>query len=136
MFCSQFRFQREPSNRPLPKSRDKAAIFVFFARLTKVIHLVPCIKEVITTQYAQFFMDNVFWLQGMPKVIISDWDPRFIRKFWTELFSILGAGLQFSIAFRSQIDGQPEVTIWVLEDFLWPYVKHRSSASFLWPSLQ
>ena len=73
------------------------------------------------------FVDNVFRLHGMPQVIISDRDPRFVSKFWDDLFSLLGTDLRFSTAFHPQTDGQSEVTIRVLENFLWPYVEHRPS---------
>ena len=111
----------------LPESEGKTAIAVFVDRLTKMTHLVPCTKEVTATQYARLFVDNVFRLHGMPEVIISDRDPRFVSKFWTELFSILGTGLRFSTAFHPQMDGQSEITIRVLENFLRPYVEHRPS---------
>ena len=77
----------------LPESEGKTAIAMFVDRLTKMTHLVPCMKEVIATQDARLFVDNVFWLHGMPEEIISDRDPKFVSKFWTELFFILGTGL-------------------------------------------
>ena len=60
-------------------------------------------------------------------MIISDRDPIFVSKFWDELFSLLGTDLRFSIAFHPQTDGQSEVTIRVLENFLRLYVEHRPS---------
>ena len=59
----------------------KTAIVVFVDRLTKMTHLIPCTKEVTATEYVRLFVDNVFRLHGMPEVIISDRDPRFINKF-------------------------------------------------------
>ena len=50
-----------------------------------------------------------------------------MNKFCEELFSLLWTGLWFSTAFHTQIDGKSEVTIRVLEKFLWPYVEHRPS---------
>ena len=90
-------------------------------------HMVPCTKEVTTSQYARLFMDNVFRLHGKPKVIISNRDPRFVSKFWEELFSLMGTDLWFSTAFQPHTNGQSEVTIRVLENFLQPYVEHRPS---------
>ena len=63
----------------------------------------------------------------MPEVIISDRDPRFVSKFWEEMFSLLGTDLRFSTAFHPKTDGQSEVTIRVLENFLRPYIEHRPS---------
>ena len=54
-------------------------------------------------EYAQIFVDNVFWLHGLPKVIISDRDPHFTCKFWHVLFDLLGTDFRFSIAFHPEI---------------------------------
>ena len=81
------------------------AIVVFVDKLTKMVHLSRCKKEVTTQEYAQLFVDNVFWLHGPLQVIMSDQDPRFTGKFWRALFDLHGMGLRFSIAFHLQIDG-------------------------------
>ena len=46
------------------------AIVVFVDKLTKLVHIVGCKKEVKTMEYVQIFMDNVFWLHSLPKVMI------------------------------------------------------------------
>ena len=65
----------------LLKSNGFTAIIVFVDKLSKMVHLVGCKKEVIAIEYAQIFVDNVFRLHGLPKVIISDRDPHFAGKF-------------------------------------------------------
>ena len=92
-----------------------------------MVHFCPCAKDITADQYAQLFMDNVFRLYGMPLVIISDRDPRFTSRFWKQFFQILGTDLQLSIAFHPQTDGQREVSILMLENFLQPYVEVPSS---------
>ena len=107
----------------LPPSAGYTAIAVFVDRLTKMVHFAPCTKEISADQYAQLFVDNVFRLHGTPEVIISDRDPRFTSRFWTQFFQILGTDLRLSTAFHPQTDGQSEVTIRVMENFLRPYVE-------------
>ena len=99
------------------------AIAVFVDQLTKMVHFVPCRKDVTVQQYARLFIDHVFKLHGLPEVIISDRDPGFLSKFWAELFAHLGTDLRFSTAFHPQTDGQSEVTNRVMENFLRPYVE-------------
>ena len=43
------------------------------------------------------------------------------------MFSLLRTDLQFSTAFHPETNGQSEVTIRVLENFLRPYIEHRPS---------
>ena len=44
----------------LPESNGLTAIVVFVDKLTKIVHLAGCKKEVIAMEYAQIFIDNVF----------------------------------------------------------------------------
>ena len=111
----------------LPESDGKTAVAVFVDRLTKMVHFFPCTKEITAAEYARLFVNQVFRLHRMPEVIISDRDPRFVSKFWEEMFSLLGTDLRFSTAFHPETDGQSEVTIRVLENFLRPYIEHRPS---------
>ena len=73
----------------LLESNGFTAILVFVDKLTKMVHLTGCKKEVIAMEYAQIFIDNVFQLHGLPEVIISDWDPRFTDKLWRAMFDLL-----------------------------------------------
>ena len=76
-------------------------------------------------EYAQIFVDNVFRLHDLPKVIISDQDPRFTGKFWRAMFDLLGTDLRFSTVFHPQTNGQFERMIQTLENFLRPYVERH-----------
>ena len=51
-----------------------------------------------------------------------------MSKFWTQLSKLLGMDLRFSTAFHPQTDGQSEVTIRALENFLQPYVERHPHA--------
>ena len=44
----------------LPESNGFTAIVVFVDKLTKMVHLVGCKKEVTTMEYAQIFIENAF----------------------------------------------------------------------------
>ena len=47
---------------------------------------------------------------GLPKVIISDRDRKFLGDLWTALFNILGVKLLYSTAYHPQTDGASERT--------------------------
>lgn len=53
---------------------------------------------------------------------MSDRDPRFIGRLWTELFKILGTQLNFSMSFHLQTDGQTERVNTLVECFLRHFV--------------
>ena len=109
----------------LPESEGKPAIAVFVNRLSKMVHFAPCTKEISAEKYAHLFINHVFKHHGLPEVIISNRDPRFTNRFWRELFQKLRLDLKFSMAFHPQMDGQSEVTIRVLENFLRPYAERN-----------
>ena len=53
----------------LPESNGFLAIVVFIDKLTKMVHLARCKKEVTTMEYAQIFIDNVFRLHSLPEPV-------------------------------------------------------------------
>lgn len=69
----------------LPKSNGYNAIFTCVERLTKLIRITPCSMGeggLRATEIARLFFDNVVRHFGVPKVIVSDRDPRFTGAFW------------------------------------------------------
>ncbi|MBW0565194.1 hypothetical protein O181_104909 [Austropuccinia psidii MF-1] len=69
---------------------------------------------------ALLFCNNIIFACGMPKIIISDRDPKFTSEFWTNLYDMLGTGtiLAFSTAYHPQIDGLAGRMIQTMEDIL------------------
>ncbi|KAF5475866.1 hypothetical protein F2P56_007628 [Juglans regia] len=69
---------------------------------------------------------NSIWeivcLNGIPKSIVSDRDPRFTSHFKKNLQTALGTKLKFSSDYHPQTDGQSERTIQTLEDMLRAWV--------------
>lgn len=108
---------------PTSTKDEYNAVAVFVDRLTKFVHFAPCKKTITAKEYAQLFIQHIFRHHGLPKVIISDRDPRFMSTFWQSLFKSLGTELRMSTAYHPQTDGQSEVTIRTLENFLRPYAE-------------
>ena len=67
---------------------------------------------------ADFYVNEIVRLHGVPVSIVSDRDPRFTSRFWKELQLAFGTRLNFSTAFHPQTDGQSERVIQVLENML------------------
>jgi len=71
---------------------------------------------------AQFYIQEIVRLHGVPISIISDRVPQFTSHFWREVQSELGNRVELSTAYHPQTDGQLERTIQILEDMLRAYV--------------
>ena len=52
------------------------------------------------TNIANIFMEQIFCLHGILKVIISDREPKFTGNFWKSLFKGLNTTLNFSTSFH------------------------------------
>ena len=61
-------------------------------------------------------MKEIFRLYGIPKVLISNRDAKFIGNFWKALFKGLDTKLNFSATYHAQTDGNTERMNQVFED--------------------
>jgi len=68
----------------LPKSGIDyyTVVFIMGCHFMKMAHFVSCHKEIIVEESSDLFIDHCYRLHGVPRVIVSDRDPKFVRKFW------------------------------------------------------
>ena len=80
-------------------------------KLSKAAHFIPVKTTYKAANIADIFLKQIFRLHGIPKVIISDWDPKSTGNFWRSLFKGLNTTLKFSTSFDPQTDGHNERVI-------------------------
>ena len=85
-------------------SKKADSILVVLDRFFKMAHFLPCSKT-----SDEIYFNEVVRLHGLPKIIVSDRDVKFISYFWKTLWYKLETELQFSTSFHPQTDGQTEV---------------------------
>ncbi|MBW0477509.1 hypothetical protein O181_017224 [Austropuccinia psidii MF-1] len=64
------------------------------------------------------FWNNIISTSGVPRIIISDRDPKFRSEIWTNLYDMLGAKLAFSKEYHPQKDRMGERIIQTMEDII------------------
>ena len=55
-------------------------------KLSKASHFIPIKTTYKDANFSNIFLKQIFQLHGIPKVIISDRDPKFMGNFWKYLF--------------------------------------------------
>ncbi|KAG6613497.1 Retroelement pol Polyprotein [Phytophthora cinnamomi] len=94
------------------------AILVAVDKLSKRVKYAPTYSTADAKDTAKVYFDAVVRHHGLPKVIISDRDSKFISDFWKSLMKLMGIKLSMTTAHRAQADGQTERQNLVLEDAL------------------
>ncbi|KAH7286341.1 hypothetical protein KP509_32G002100 [Ceratopteris richardii] len=90
-------------------------------------HFIPTKESMEAPQVAELFIHNIFRLHGLPKLIVSYRDPRFIGNFWKHVFNKLQVQLNMSSGEHPLIDGQTERVNQILEDMLQAYVLEKQT---------
>ncbi|MBW0560754.1 hypothetical protein O181_100469 [Austropuccinia psidii MF-1] len=85
---------------------------------SKSMRCLPCHKENTAMDTALLFWNNIISTYGVPKIIISDRDPKFTSEFWNNLYDMLNTNLSFSTAYNPKTDGLAERMIQTMEDIL------------------
>ena len=71
----------------LPRNQNlNHSIMVVVENLSKEAHFIPIKTTYKAINIADIFLKQFFRLRGIPKVIISDRDPKFTGNFWRSLF--------------------------------------------------
>ncbi|MBW0478574.1 hypothetical protein O181_018289 [Austropuccinia psidii MF-1] len=76
------------------------ACLIIVDRFRKSMRFLPFHKEDKAMDTALLFWINIISTWGVPKIIMSDRDPKFTSEFWTHLYEMLGTKLAFSTAYH------------------------------------
>jgi transposase InsO family protein len=87
-------------------------------RFTKYSHFIALSHPYTTKDEVDIYMNHVFKLHGLPKVIFTDRDPIFASSIWESLFKSLKVELHLSSAYHPQTDGQTKRVNQFLENYL------------------
>ncbi|MBW0490385.1 hypothetical protein O181_030100 [Austropuccinia psidii MF-1] len=103
----------------VPGGKEKFNVFlVIFDRYSKGLRCLPFHKEYTAIDTALLFWNKIISTCAIPKMIISDRDPKFTSEFWTNLYDLLGTKLEFFTAYHPQNDVLAERMIHKMEDII------------------
>jgi len=84
----------------LPCSGGYSVLLVVVDRFSKYVHLGALPTTFTAYKVAELFVNIVCKHHGLPKSIISDRDPIFVSKFWSDLFKFSGTMLRMSTTYH------------------------------------
>jgi hypothetical protein len=119
----------------LPTSGKFDTILVVVDKFSKFGHFIPLRHPFTAASVAQLYMDNVYRLHSMPKVLISDRDKIFVSSFWQNLFKLAETTMNMSSSYHPQTDGQTERLNQCLETYLRCFVHSKPKDWSKWISL-
>jgi hypothetical protein len=99
-------------------------------KATKYVKLIPGKVKGDAFYWAIRFWDYVLADFGLPKILISDHDGRFLSKFWSALFKKPRTTLAMTTAFHPQANGQVTHSLYSL-DSLYIYLNYVTRNSLI-----
>lgn len=119
----------------LPQSRQFNCILVIVDKLSKYAHFIPLAHPYMAPKVAELFVDTIYRLHGMPKILVSDRDPVFTSKFWRCVFQATGTQLRLSTAYHPETDGQTERVNQSIECYLRCFISSHPKKWSQWLSM-
>ncbi|MBW0508685.1 hypothetical protein O181_048400 [Austropuccinia psidii MF-1] len=103
----------------VPGGRESLNSFLIIVdRFIKSVRCLPCHQEDTAIDTALLFWNKIISRCGVPRIFISDRDPKFTSEFWTNLCDMLGTKSSFSTAYHPQTDGLARRMIQTMEDII------------------
>ncbi|MBW0489789.1 hypothetical protein O181_029504 [Austropuccinia psidii MF-1] len=104
---------------PVPRGKKNLnSCLIIVDRCRKSVRFLPCHKEDRAMDTALLIWNNIISTCGVPKIIISDRDPKFTSEFWTNLYGMLGTKIALYTAYHPQTDGLAERMMQTMEEIL------------------
>ncbi|GAW26152.1 hypothetical protein SAMD00023353_2201730 [Rosellinia necatrix] len=104
----------------LPMSHQQHnAFMVAVCKLSKAPQIIPGRHDWTAFQWADKLLDRLLlatW--GIPKVMLSDRDPKFLADLWKHIWTRLGTRLLYATAYHPATDGQSERFILTIKSTL------------------
>jgi hypothetical protein len=72
-----------PTHLPISASFDN--VLVVIDHLRQMAHLFPCIEKITAEETRKVFLQGLYRLHGLPRVLVSARDPRLVSDFWQTL---------------------------------------------------
>ena len=101
-------------------------------KLIKMTFCIPTIRTMITFGVANLFLKQVLKHQGLPFMIISNRNAKFVNEFWTTLFKLNGTKIMLSTAYHPKTNGQTKRTNRMLENMLIMYIGKKQHSWNKW----
>jgi hypothetical protein len=58
------------------------SVLIVVDHLTQMAHFLMCTKSATSAEHPSLFLHGVYGLHGLPRVMVSDRDPKSISKLW------------------------------------------------------
>jgi hypothetical protein len=103
----------------LPTSRKgNDAILTITCKLSKAVRIILSKTTFTAMDWADLFFEKIYKVWGLPLIIISDRDAKFMSEFWQALFRPARVKLGITSASHPPANGQSERSNDIIETFL------------------
>jgi hypothetical protein len=101
-----------------PSNKYDAILTIVDQGCSKAAKFLPCTKTIDRQGIAYLYFKHLFPWFGIPKRIISDWDPQFVSHFAKAVCKATGIQQNISTAFYPRTDRQTEQMNRWIENYL------------------
>jgi hypothetical protein len=92
----------------LPESNGFNNMLTLVDHLTRMAHFLPGTEIVTAEETATLFLQGVYRLHGLSRVLVSDRDPKFVTGLWQTLWRRLGTHMNMSSSRHPETNGLTE----------------------------